>query len=842
MRAKANRVKSEKQQPFLIRDAKQVAALKAASRQELMDVLASMGTVSIPQLAVALGKPADSLYYHIRILQRVGLVQAEGSHESGGRTERLYRAVSSYLRLDYVPGKKGNAKGIAPIVDSMLRLTSRDFKQAFHEEKVVVDGPQRELWANRSTGWLTREQIAEINRHIAAMLRITVASPPKDEKRLFALTMVLTPLRRSLLIFAAALHLFALTNAYCQEKPTTLLRLNYLATGGDRWRRLAQVEMTGDLNLGGDAGTFHQVVDLKTGRDVTTFDAGSIHLQQTSLRDSNWQLDRSGVVTYADTPDARTDAINQSFVDRNGWFTAPANQLKSLGVRREGGETYQLVSVAPSGGRRMTLWLGAADHLLYRIDQLDASHQQSSIFFSNYRRVAGVLMPYSIRQSNGTASQDTIQTIRTVHISSTVNEAAFIAPASKFQDASLLEGRNSTSIPFVLADGRICVEVSVEGHAPIPFLLDSGGSNFITPEAARTLGIQGNGNVALSGTGEDQPNGQFATVKKLRLGSLELTNQQFLVASLPKFLQDRGSEPPIAGLIGAELLRRFPTTFDYQRQILTFFQPGSFSPRPSNAQDIKLLFNGGHPFLALLVDGVPGVFGIDTGDSSGITVFRPFYDAHRFPVEQPGQAKLQGGIGGQRSALLTRVNTVQLGRSVLKQPLITVNFAAKGMFSVNEIAGNLGYQFLRNFTFTLDYEHRVGYFAPSVDFGIVAEYNRSGLSLKRSEDGGVIAEHVNPNTPAARAGLQAGDRIVLINGKNTEGVASEVFVRMLSDAAGSPIVMVISHQGQQREVTFSLEELLPAGGRMEPLGGPPLSEAIPDDLNGVSPSRFLNTD
>jgi hypothetical protein len=490
----------------------------------------------------------------------------------------------------------------------------------------------------------------------------------------------------------------------------------------------------------------------------------------------------------------------------------------------------------------MTLWLGAADHLLYRIDQLDASHQQSSIFFSNYRRVAGVLMPYSIRQSNGTASQDTIQTIRTVHISSTVNEAAFIAPASKFQDASLLEGRNSTSIPFVLADGRICVEVSVEGHAPIPFLLDSGGSNFITPEAARTLGIQGNGNVALSGTGEDQPNGQFATVKKLRLGSLELTNQQFLVASLPKFLQDRGSEPPIAGLIGAELLRRFPTTFDYQRQILTFFQPGSFSPRPSNAQDIKLLFNGGHPFLALLVDGVPGVFGIDTGDSSGITVFRPFYDAHRFPVEQPGQAKLQGGIGGQRSALLTRVNTVQLGRSVLKQPLITVNFAAKGMFSVNEIAGNLGYQFLRNFTFTLDYEHRVGYFAPSVDFGIVAEYNRSGLSLKRSEDGGVIAEHVNPNTPAARAGLQAGDRIVLINGKNTEGVASEVFVRMLSDAAGSPIVMVISHQGQQREVTFSLEELLPAGGRMEPLGGPPLSEAIPDDLNGVSPSRFLNTD
>ena len=187
----------ERPQPFFIRDAKQIAALKAASRQEVMDVLASMGTVSIAELAVALARPADSLYFHIRILQKVGLVQAEGSRESGGRTERLYRAVSPDLHLDYVPGKRGNARGVVPIVESMLRLTSRDFKNAFDDKEVVADGPQRELWATRTTGWLTREQVAEINRHIASMLRITATSPPKDDERLFALTMVLTPLQRS---------------------------------------------------------------------------------------------------------------------------------------------------------------------------------------------------------------------------------------------------------------------------------------------------------------------------------------------------------------------------------------------------------------------------------------------------------------------------------------------------------------------------------------------------------------------------------------------------------------------------------------------------------------------
>ena len=106
MDTKASRAKSGKPLRFFIRDPRQIAALKAASRQEVMDVLATMGTVSIAELAVALGRPADSLYYHIRILQRVGLVQASGSRESGGRTEKLYRAVSSYLRLGYVPGKR----------------------------------------------------------------------------------------------------------------------------------------------------------------------------------------------------------------------------------------------------------------------------------------------------------------------------------------------------------------------------------------------------------------------------------------------------------------------------------------------------------------------------------------------------------------------------------------------------------------------------------------------------------------------------------------------------------------------------------------------------------------
>jgi predicted ArsR family transcriptional regulator len=170
--------------------------LKAATRQEILDVLASMKDVSISELSAALDRPADSLYYHIRILQKAALVLAVGNRGTGTREEALYRAVAPDLRLAYEPGAKGNAKRVTAIVDSMLRLTSRDFQEAFQDKETIVDGGQRERWATRTTGWLSEEQVAEVNHHIATLLQTTTTSS-HTKGHLFALTMVLTPLNRS---------------------------------------------------------------------------------------------------------------------------------------------------------------------------------------------------------------------------------------------------------------------------------------------------------------------------------------------------------------------------------------------------------------------------------------------------------------------------------------------------------------------------------------------------------------------------------------------------------------------------------------------------------------------
>jgi len=179
-------------QTYVIRSKKELAALTAAARQEVLDVLAQLGTVSVRELAAALGRPPDALYFHLRALTRAGLVQRTDYRPQPKGKEALYHTVSPELQLQYEPHKASNRKAVSSIVSSMLRLAIRDFRGAFRRDTVVVSGPSRELWGLRKAGRLTRADLVEVNRRIKQLAKTVCA--PRKQGRLYAITVVLTPL------------------------------------------------------------------------------------------------------------------------------------------------------------------------------------------------------------------------------------------------------------------------------------------------------------------------------------------------------------------------------------------------------------------------------------------------------------------------------------------------------------------------------------------------------------------------------------------------------------------------------------------------------------------------
>ena len=177
---------------YVITRGPQLRALASSTRQEILDVLARLGVASVAEIAGALGRPADGIYYHLRVLRRVGLVTSPDGRSGGGRPEALFRAKASEMVLGYDATPARSAREVTRIVASMLRLGIRDFRSAFTAGRFRVKGPRRELWALRTTGWLSPAAIGDLNRRIRGITR--AAARTRRGQRLYGVTILLTPL------------------------------------------------------------------------------------------------------------------------------------------------------------------------------------------------------------------------------------------------------------------------------------------------------------------------------------------------------------------------------------------------------------------------------------------------------------------------------------------------------------------------------------------------------------------------------------------------------------------------------------------------------------------------
>jgi hypothetical protein len=175
-----------------------IAVLASPVRQELFDTIEAMGGVAtVAELAEQLGRPADGLYYHVELLHRAGLLSTAPVGKSrAGRSERRYRTPSragQYVGLGYRTRDARNTAAVRGVVGSMLRIARRDFDRGLAGD-VIVEGPQRELWAARGTGWVSDAELAAINRHLHQITRLLRRPRGGARRRLASVCFVLAPM------------------------------------------------------------------------------------------------------------------------------------------------------------------------------------------------------------------------------------------------------------------------------------------------------------------------------------------------------------------------------------------------------------------------------------------------------------------------------------------------------------------------------------------------------------------------------------------------------------------------------------------------------------------------
>ena len=616
-------------------------------------------------------------------------------------------------------------------------------------------------------------------------------------------------MRRTILLVG----LFLFPCLACAATPTVLniLAQSKAASGGEAWDQVHSIELEGKASAGGLTGPFEQFEDLNDGASLLRYTLGPYEAQSGFDGTVAWSQGPSGDVALQGSAAGKRIAASDAYLAaRAYWFPQRwSATVQLLGKRTVNGNVYQVLRILPKGGDAIELWIDAQTHLIARIEEMIGGRGKTQLW-SDYRAVDGIRLPFRVEVYSGNdVEHKSVALVGRVSVNVDISPDHFAPPKQSLQDFSFLDGGSSATIPVEIINNHVYLPVSINGHT-LHFMLDTGGRNLLTPQAATKAGVKSVGAFDGGGVGKNIVNQGVARVGEIIVGEkISFRHQAFIVEPLPHFDQIEGTD--FDGLIGYEVLKRLVARIDYAGEEITFIQPSDFSSAGAG-QTIPFTFFGSTPMVNGSLDGVSGQFAVDTGSRAGLTLWTPFVKAHQLirRYHAGPDSTIGWGVGGKAVGHVARGGEFLLGGIRISHPVIVMQNAVGSSNSVKGDDGNIGGAILRRFMITFDYAHHMMYLQPNKNFSKPFDYDRSGMWINQSDDGFVV-ESILANGPAAAAGLRVGDVIVSVNGKPAPRMKLSDWRQSLRETnPGTRMHLGVRRANTVKMVDLVLRNLIPA--------------------------------
>ncbi|WP_452222929.1 PDZ domain-containing protein [Lacinutrix chionoecetis] len=425
------------------------------------------------------------------------------------------------------------------------------------------------------------------------------------------------------------------------------------------------------------------------------------------------------------------------------------------------------------------------------------------------------------------------------------------------QDKYVVENKKGISkIDFKLLNNVIIIPIEVNG-IELSFLLDSGVTrpivfNFL--KASDSLEIFNAEKIYLKGLGSE---GKVAALKSshntFRVGDAINYNQDFYVVydSSINFAPKLGV--PIHGIIGYDLFKDLVVDINYKKQQIKLIDPEQYKYKScSKCEILPLEFYNNKPYLQATVNVknviVPVKLLIDSGSSDALWLFEN--DSLGLVVKNNFFDDFLGfGLSGSVHGKRTKIDAFSLKSFTLRRPLVAFPDSAytSQIRLIKGRHGSVGGEILKRFNITINYRKAQIILRRNSNFKNSFSYNKSGIEVENegirmvteyesnnigSDNANVrnnntlriqavfantrkyvikkayTISYVRPNSPAARVGLQAGDIIILINGKDTINYTLQELIHKFYGEEGEKIKMEVDRYGRRIKVAFNLESLI----------------------------------
>jgi predicted aspartyl protease len=614
-------------------------------------------------------------------------------------------------------------------------------------------------------------------------------------------------MRKTFLALAVAFSLSPFA-ALAADHAAQVLAANQTATAGNQWQAKDDLELRYDYKGQGMTGQVNFTQDVKRGRFVDRWVNAPTDNAMGFDGKTAWEQEPSGTATPQEGGDVRQLAVNEAYRLQNLWWRGDRGgaTVVDAGRKSKDGKTYDVLTVTPKGGKPFDAWFDSATHLLTRTVETNVTLTITTDY-SDFAPTDGVQLAHTvvIDDGSGESGQQTMK-LSSAKFSAAANETTFALPKTDLQDAEFASGVTQTTVPFLLANNHVYIQASFNGGKPLNVIVDTGGHDILVPDSAVALGIKVQGAQPSTGSGSGVTLGGVARVQSIRVGDAIVKDQPISVLTFSNAAEGVDEQ----GMIGYEFIARFITRFDYGKHELTFIDKKHFDPRDAGT---PVPFRFYHQFPEVLgsYDGIPSRFGIDTGARNVLSLTSPFAQRnHIIEREKNGAKALTGwGVGGPSYGYVFRGKDLRLGDVTVKSPLTEFNLDKGGVGATEAFPNNIGGGLLKRFVVTFDYDHQLMYLKPIA--GKVDDldtFDRSGMWLNVADKGfGIV--NVGDGTPAAKAGIAAGDIIVAVDGKAASSLhLYDLRRRLRNDPPGTQVALTVERQGKPRKVTLVLRDLI----------------------------------
>ena len=297
---------------------------------------------------------------------------------------------------------------------------------------------------------------------------------------------------------------------------------------------------------------------------------------------------------------------------------------------------------------------------------------------------------------------------------------------------------------------------------------------------------------------------KFVRNLTLHLSGLDVKNLDFHINDYEILTNVYGVR--IDGIIGYSFFSRYIVKINYDINMLEVWRQGAIK-YPRQGYLMKPLISSIPIMNATIKDAfsVDGNFYFDTGAGLCLLMSEDFANDKKVIKKGRKMTLTQAeGLGGKKTMFVTTVKQVKFGPFKFRKVPAHIFKDEFNVTAYPVLGGLLGNDLFRRFNLVLNYATKEIHLLPNSHYSDEFDYSYTGMGIYFI-NGDIVVEDVLAGSPAEKAGLQIGDKILAVNKNFTNNI--QVYKNMLQ-TPGSKLNVIIIRGGLPITLTLKVKSIL----------------------------------